>query len=1361
MVSIDLRRRLQELRCTDKGSIVDHFSTLRTMREDLASMGESLSENDFYAIIMGSLPPSYDPYLSALNGTSSVLGTHLSADDLMLSITEEYERRAFKSKGGKKDDNAAFYSSDAEKGKGGSGSKRKGECHNCGKKGHWTRDFWEEGGGKEGQGPKQRGKKDKEKEKEKGKSKGKGKETAATAKDDKDDKPKEEEAWMAVVMDDCLIFDDLDDTACDDFDRPDAGLDTNYSLTHDLSPLDDPFDGIDELLDDLDQAISANQELDIKPENGIKVRLEAAYLAGTDDTRSAEVDLYDSGTTRHMSGFLHRFHNYSETDPVPILTADKRTFQAVGRGDMYVYLPNRDKANSRILLKDVLYAPKMGITLVSISWIAGAGSTAVFSGDFCRIYTKQREVIGEIKVKSGLYRVFMSGSKVGAHAADTNKLLSINELHRQLGHVSHERAKLLVKKGLVEGVMLEMDSEVTVCESCEWAKGQRKTISKIREEERRTAVGDEVHSDLWGPAPVESINHKRYYVSFTDDYSRYTNLYFLHSKDETFHAYRIYKAWLSNQHKARIKSLCTDRGGEYLSNEFSAYLRKAGTVRRLTVHDTPEHNGVAERLNRTLLEKVRAMLHDSDLPKFLWAEATAHAVYLKNRTWTRTIGDTTPFELLNRQKPNVGGLHPWGCKVRVHDTAGSKLDGRSSIGRWMGFDAETKDGHRIYWPERRTVTVERSVRFNFDPEEVVVGLLPLEGERQVDERLTAIEPEKQQVDNEAPDVEALVPDTNTGRGQHIRRETEYVKHLKDGLGVTRTRTGEVLPRGMRPGSIIAVGSQDNADFATAISYDSEMDYSMAAVTQNTEGLMPTYAEACKRLDWPKWNEAIQKELKSLEDSATYRLVERPPDLNVVDSRWVLKIKKNAAGEIDKYKAQLVARGFTQIYGVDYYETYALVARLVSFRLLMALAARNGWVLDAIDFDSAFLNSELDEEEVIYLEQPPGYATRDRKGWVWRLLKALYGLKQGSKKWYDALHKAMDELGFTRSEADHGVFFKHVGKDIVISAVHVDDGVVTGNNVSLIKKFKVDMNAKYKLSDLGPVNSLLGIKVNRDLANRTIALSQLAYIEAIITKFNFDNLKACAMPMDPSAPLSKSQSPSKLEDIARMRNVPYREAVGSLMYAAMGTRPDIAFTTSTVAQYLENPGWKHWEAVKRIFRYLLGTKTLQLTYGGDERGLVRYVNADGASQDHRRAISGYVFMVDGGAVSWSSKKQELVTLSTTEAKYVAATHAAKEALWLRRLLIELFESIDTPTTLFSDSKSAIALAHDGHYHACTKHIDIRYHFIRYIIEVGTIKLVYCPTNDMTADTLTKALPSVKAKHFATALGLCTVGGGVLR
>ena len=932
---------------------------------------------------------------------------------------------------------------------------------------------------------------------------------------------------------------------------------------------------------------------------------------------------------------------------------------------------------------------------------------------------------------------------------DANEEMSIDEFHRVLGHISHDRAKFLVEKGLVEGVKLDGGSEPSSCESCAWAKTTRKAVSKVRDGERCAAVGDEIHTDLWGPSPVETIGKKKYYVSFTDDHSRYTSVYFLRSKDEAFESYRIYEAWLSTQYGVRIKCLNSDRGGEYLSEEFSDHLKKAGTTRRLTVHDTPEHNGVAERGNRTNLEIVRAMLHDSGLPKFLWAEAVSHAVYLRNRTWTRAIGTTTPYEILNGKKPNVGGLHPWGCIVRVHDTGGTKLDGRSKVGRWMGFDPDTKDGHRIYWPEKGSISIERSVRFNFD-DEAIVRVLPLEGETNDDELGTpdVIAKPNEPVDGNSDVVEVtpvvVEPEAPEGKGKRIRKESEYVRMLKDGTATTGSRSKDVLPKGMRPGSIVEAVDERVVE-----------EHAMATVIESTEGSMPTYEEALKRPDWPKWEDAISKELDNLKASGTWELVKRPANTNVVDSKWVLRIKKNSAGEIDKYKARLVARGFTQIYGIDYYETYAPVARLASLRILLALAARNDWYIHTFDFDSAFLNSEFEEDEEIYIEQPPGYETKDRKYWVWRLWKALYGLKQGARNWYKALCKALGELGFIRIEADHGVFIKRIGKDVIILVVHVDDCAAIGNSMESIRKFITDMNKKYRLTDTGPASWLLGIKISRDLDNKMLSLSQHAYINAIITKYNFDDLKPMATPIDPTVPLSRSQCPSKLDDIARMKNVPYREAVGSLMYAAMGTRPDIAFATSTVAQFSDNPGWVHWEAVKRIFRYLQGTKELELVYGGERRGLVGYVDADGATQDHRRAISGYVFMVDGGAVSWSSKKQELVTLSTTEAEYVAQTHAAKEAVWLRGLLTELFGPVNGPTTLFSDSKSAIALAQDGHYHARTKHIDIRYHFIRYIIDAGTIKLVYCSTDDMTADTLTKALPSVKAKHFASALGLSAV------
>ena len=253
-------------------------------------------------------------------------------------------------------------------------------------------------------------------------------------------------------------------------------------------------------------------------------------------------------------------------------------------------------------------------------------------------------------------------------------------------------------------------------------------------------------------------------------------------------------------------------------------------------------------------------------------------------------------------------------------------------------------------------------------------------------------------------------------------------------------------------------------------------------------------------------------------------------------------------------------------------------------------------------------------------------------------------------------------------------------------------------------------------------------------------------------YNLADCKQAAIPMDPGLRISHDQSPKSIEEAAHMKNVPYRAAVGSLMHLAVGTRPDIAFAVSTVAQFNNAPGLAHWEAVKHIYRYLAGTKSLALTFGGVKSGLEGYTDADGATQEHRRAVSGYAYLLDGGAISWASCKQELVTLSTAEAEYVATTHAAKEGLWLHRLIGEVFRPLEHPIPLYSDSQAAIALTKDGSYHAQTKHIDIRYHFIRFAVENHSFRLIYCPTIDMVADTLTKALPSIKAKHFASALGL---------
>ena len=386
-----------------------------------------------------------------------------------------------------------------------------------------------------------------------------------------------------------------------------------------------------------------------------------------------------------------------------------------------------------------------------------------------------------------------------------------------------------------------------------------------------------------------------------------------------------------------------------------------------------------------------------------------------------------------------------------------------------------------------------------------------------------------------------------------------------------------------------------------------------------------------------------------------------------------------------------------------------------------------------------------------MKPPPGYNSEGEQ--VKRLLKSLYSLKQAGRKWYDTLCRALIDLGFKVNDADPGVFSTYNNNHTTILTIHVDDCMITGSSEVLIREYKSKLNKRYSLTDLGPIHWLLGIKIARDHNACTISLSQTSYIDTILTRFSLGDSKSVATPITPGANLSKANAPSNDTEATHMKKTPYHEAIGSLMYAAVATHPDITFAVSTLSQFLESPGEIHWQAVKRVLRYLAGTKNYALTYGNEHHDLLGFTDADGASQEHQHAISGFVFLINRAAISWASRKQELVTLSTVEAEYMAATHAAKECIWLHRLISSLFGPIRIPTTLLCDNHAALHLATDDNYHAHTKHIDIRFHFICQTIQDHHINIEYCPTEEMTVDILMKALPKFKVAIHSLALRIC--------
>lgn len=393
-------------------------------------------------------------------------------------------------------------------------------------------------------------------------------------------------------------------------------------------------------------------------------------------------------------------------------------------------------------------------------------------------------------------------------------------------------------------------------------------------------------------------------------------------------------------------------------------------------------------------------------------------------------------------------------------------------------------------------------------------------------------------------------------------------------------------------------------------------------------------------------------------------------------------------------------------------------------------------------------------DVIYMKQPPGYLISSNSSQVLWLLKSLYGLKQAGRRWYQRLVQIMEALGFKRSDVDQAMFYRRKGATLIVVLVHVDDCMIAGTSITLILRFKMEIAKFVTITGLGKLHWILGIEVKRIWERRTIHLSQHLYINSMLRRYGLQDLKPVSLPMETSIRLTSAQSPTTTQEITYMHNIPYQEAVGSLMYTSLGTHPDITYAVQTISQFSKSPGQAHWEAVKQIFCYLKGTKDFWLLYGGaDQKDLKGYADADGSMAEDRHTISGYAFLIHGGAVSWAAKRQEIVSLSTTESEYVTVMHASKEALWLRSLITQLFNIKLKPTPpLFSDNQSAIALTKDHQYHLRTKHIDIRYHFIHWIIENGSLHLIYCPTKDMLAYTLTKALPSPKVKHFAVELGL---------
>jgi len=526
----------------------------------------------------------------------------------------------------------------------------------------------------------------------------------------------------------------------------------------------------------------------------------------------------------------------------------------------------------------------------------------------------------------------------------------------------------------------------------------------------------------------------------------------------------------------------------------------------------------------------------------------------------------------------------------------------------------------------------------------------------------------------------------------------------------------------------------------------------------------TIDEAMKNTDWPKWKKAIDDELASLNQNTLKKMkrTELPTGRKPIGCKWVLKIKRGSDGEIVKYKARLVAKGFAQSYGIDYKYTFAPTVKMSAVRLLLTIAAVKDLDIRHLDVKTAYLYGDLEED--IYMEFPPWYEEVNPGGeYLFKLNRGLYGLKQAGRQWNKKLDESLKKAGFVKSMQEPCIYYKIFGERdrTVALAVFVDDIIVAARDDKDIEEVKRFLQLFFEINDEGDLNWYTGIKISRDRKLRQIYLSQPQYIHDMLKRFDMADCKHQRTPVDVNIDMSLMKRRPEDDEKIRSMNIPYREAVGSLMFNMVSTRPDTANAMSIVSRNLDNYSEYAWKVVKRILRYLKGTMNHGLVLGASEGKpndliLEAYVDANwGQNNVDRKSESGYVMRLCSSAISWKAEKQATVAQSTTESELVSANSGAREVVSLRRILKDLGVPQVLPTVMHEDNQGCIALMHNDIKNKRTKHIDIKYFWVREQVELGEITMVYCPTEDMLADIMTKPLTAKTFEELRSRLRIVDI------
>lgn len=689
------------------------------------------------------------------------------------------------------------------------------------------------------------------------------------------------------------------------------------------------------------------------------------------------------------------------------------------------------------------------------------------------------------------------------------------------------------------------------------------------------------------------------------------------------------------------------------------------------------------------------------------------AAAIRNRCFNDRTKQT-PFFMLTGKKPNLSRMRIFGstCFAYRHDK--KKLDSRCDKGIFVGYD-KNSPSYLVYYPDTKKVMKHRLVKF--------VTRNVAEHETQTDQTITGDDVDKRR--DESSMSGADVTDQSEKETGISQTETADDQHIQMEGGGCESR----YPKRDRKTPLYL------SDYVSEISdqmlTDIDYCYRMYDVPQ-------TFKEAISSPNSDAWAKAMKEEMDSLKENDTFALTRLPKGKHAVGGRWVYAVK-NKADETKTYKARYVAKGYSQVMGIDYKETFSPTANLTSIRALMQVAAQHDLNIHQMDVKTAYLHAPIDCE--LYIEQPEGFeqhSDTDEK-LVCKLNKSLYGLKQSGRNWNQMLSDYLYENGFMQNPADHCVYTKQTGKERAILIMWVDDLIIAATNDDLLSDVKNTLSAKFKMKDLRKIKHFLGIDFEQ--SRGVVKMSQSKYIFKVLERFGMIECKSRSTPCE-----QKLDHHSEADPVdAKM----YREVVGSLIYIMTCTRPDLSWIVSKLSQHLSEPNEKHWLTAKHVMRYLKGTMDYKLCYRKCETNLklTAYSDSDWAADlSDRRSTTGFcVSLTDSGPpISWKSKKQVTVALSTCEAEYMALAATTQESLYLIQLMSGMENECQlTPVTTFVENQGAIALSKDP---VSRQHIDIRYHFVRSALNDRKIIIKYCPTESMVADIMTKPMTKFKMEKF---------------